>query len=241
MKLSGHTILITGGGSGIGLALAKTFLKAGNEVIIVGRDRAKLEAAVAQNPGLQLATCDIQNAASIAALCEQFRSRVNILINNAAISQAIVLTDQGSLERQVAEIEINLVGTIRMVNAFLPALTTKPVAAIVNVTSALAYVPSANSPVYSATKAALHSFTQSLRHQLRRTSVKVFELIPPLTDTPMAARMSGVPKLAPQVVVDALMAAMAKDELEITPGLTRAAKFMSRLAPRYAFSLLNKK
>jgi uncharacterized oxidoreductase len=240
MQLSGHTVLITGGGSGIGLALAQAFIAAKNHVIICGRDIEKLKAAALGVQGLEIMPCDIRSASDVTALHARCAGRVNILVNNAAVAHNLNLRDATSLDSQMNDIDTNLLGMLRMVSAFLPTLATMPNSAIINVTSALAFVPDASRPAYSAAKAGMRSFTQSLRHQVRGTGVKVFELIPPLTQTAMAAGITGIPMLTPQRVASALMESMRKDRFEITPGLSAITKIMSRLAPQFAFKQLNK-
>jgi len=240
MNLSGHTVLITGGGSGIGLALARSFIEAKSHVIICGRDIAKLKEAARVIEGMEVVRCDIRNADDVAAMHAQAGHRVSILVNNAGIAHSIDLNEPSSLESQIDDIDTNLIGTLRMINTFLPTLAALPDPAVVNVTSALAFVPDAARPAYSAAKAAMHSFTLSLRHQLRDQGVKVFELIPPLTETAMAEGITGIPMLSPQRVATALMESIRNDRFEIAPGLSGITKFMSRLAPDFTFKQLNK-
>src|SRR3989442_4016112 len=187
MKLSGNTILITGGAGGIGYELTKQLTALGNTILITGRDQAKMDRAKAAFPKIHSFRSDVSDPEAIASLYEtvikQF-PELNILINHAGIMRKINVHDKaGSLEDIAREIEINLSGPIRMVKQFLPYLKTKSEAAIVNVSSALAFVPLPISPVYCATKAGLHSFTESLRVQLKNTKVKVFDLAPPATQT----------------------------------------------------------
>ena len=176
MKLINRTILITGGSSGIGLELARQLLARGNEVIITGRDQHKLDAAQQALPGLHVIKSDVSDPGAIAALSEtvigQFPT-LDTLINNAGIMRNLNLNKSNGLQEVTQEIDINLSGPIRMVQQFLPHLKTRKQALIVNVSSGLAFVPLPISPVYCAAKAALHSFTQSLRIQLRSSSVTV--------------------------------------------------------------------
>ena len=187
MRMTGHHVLITGGGSGIGLAIAAAFSRLGNAIVICGRDQARLDRARLELPDAEAIVCDVRDPVQVAAIAQRQAGRITILVNNAAVSEPVdfLQPDLDDTEA-VKEIEVNLIGTLRMMRAFLPSLLARSEAAIVNVTSGLAFVPSAQRPVYSATKAALHSLSQSARHQLRETSVKVFELIPPVTDTAMA-------------------------------------------------------
>src|SRR6266852_8412848 len=187
MKLTSNTILITGGASGIGYELTKQLTTLGNKILITGRDQAKMDRAKAAFPKIHTFRSDVSDPKAIATLYEEVTKQfpeLNILINNAGIMREINIHDKaGSLEDITREIEINLSGPIRMVKQFLPHLKTKSKAAIMNVSSGLAFVPLPISPVYCATKAGLHSFTESLRVQLKNTKVKVFELAPPATQT----------------------------------------------------------
>ncbi|MFK8034693.1 MAG: SDR family oxidoreductase [Hyphomicrobiales bacterium] len=239
MRIDNNTILITGGSSGIGEVLAVHLQEVGNTIIAVGRDPEKLAMLQTTYPQIETRVCDISNDDQVCELRDEFGGRVNILINNASIHQEVSLCNDSDLQSQLDQIDINLGGTLRMIHYFLPCLREKPTAAIVNVTSALAYVTEAKSPIYSATKAAQHSLTMSLRHQLAPSKIKVFELIPPLTDTPMAAHITNIPKLAPDKLAKALINGLKKDRIEIAPGLSGITRIMARLAPRFTFSKLN--
>jgi uncharacterized oxidoreductase len=187
MQLEGNTVLITGGATGIGLALARAWQAAGSTVIIAGRRQAALDAAVADNPGLVAYRLDVDDAAAIPAFAAKVTTAhpaLNILVNNAGIMRAEDLTAApGFLDTAEATVATNLLGPIRMTATLMPHLMRQPRAGIINVTSGLAFVPLSMTPTYSATKAALHSWTQSLRHQLRGTAVEVLELAPPQVQT----------------------------------------------------------
>src|SRR6476661_2110916 len=187
MELTSNTILITGGGSGIGYELTKQLTALGNTILITGRDQAKLDRAKAAFPKVHTFQSDVSDPKAIATLYEKVIKQfpaLNVLINNAGIMREINVHDKtGSLDDITREIEINLSGPIRMVKQFLPHLKTKSEAAIMKVSSGLAFDPLPISPVYCATKAGLHSFTESLRVQLKSTMRKVFELAPPSTQT----------------------------------------------------------
>lgn len=187
MKTTGNTILITGGASGIGLALAVAWQALGNTVIVAGRRKSALDAATALHPGLIGYVLDVEDKAAIPGFVSQIiknHPSLNVLVNNAGIMRAENLTNaQAALPHAEAMIATNLLGPIRLTTAVLPHLMAQGVATIINVTSGLAFVPLAMTPTYSATKAALHSYTQSLRHQLRETSVEVLELAPPQVQT----------------------------------------------------------
>ncbi|WP_425148728.1 SDR family oxidoreductase [Deinococcus sp.] len=185
MHMNGNTILITGGGSGIGRALAEAFMQRGNTVIIAGRRQNKLDEVTAANPGMKSALLDIEDAGAVQRFAEAIRAEyraLNVLINNAGIMRPEIVTD-GTLDTAEATITTNLLGPIRLTAALLPHLLTQPHAAVLTVSSGLAFMPMAATPTYSATKAAIHSYTQSLRHQLRNAGVQVIELVPPYVQT----------------------------------------------------------
>ncbi|MBO1081605.1 SDR family oxidoreductase [Roseomonas haemaphysalidis] len=201
MDIAGNTILITGGGTGIGRGLAEALHAAGNAVIIAGRRRAPLEAVVAANPGMHFATLDISDAAAIrdfAARMVAEHPGLNVLFNNAGIMQVEqVLTDPDALAVAEATITTNLLGPIRLTTALLPHLLARPKASVVNVSSGLAFVPRADTPTYSATKAAIHSYSIALRHQLRDTRVQVIEWAPPLVATDLTPGQRDNPQALP--------------------------------------------
>jgi uncharacterized oxidoreductase len=182
MKTTGNTILITGGTSGIGLGLALRLNEAGNEVIVAGRRAELLDRITTEHPGIEGLVLDVADPASItraAGALTASHPELNVLVNNAGIMVPENLLDPASLPIAEDHVATNLLGTIRMTYAFLPHLVTRDDAAILNVTSALAFVPWPVTPTYSATKAALHSFSESLRVQLAGTPVQVIEVAPP--------------------------------------------------------------
>jgi len=250
MKISANTILITGGSSGIGFEMAKQFVKLGNTVVITGRSASKLAEAQKRVPELKTIVSDVSQPAAIQALFAQVTRefpQLNVLINNAGIMKPINLHDTaGSLEDLTQEIDINLNGPIRMTKTFLAHLKAQPTAAIVNVSSGLAFVPLPISPVYCATKAALHSFTQSLRVQLKKTHVKVFELAPPATKTELLVStshpedMKGISIMSVEAMVAAALKGFEADCYEIRPGQSNQLKFMSRLAPEFILKQLSR-
>ena len=214
MQFTNKHALVTGGGSGIGLAISKALVKAGAKVTITGRDARKLEAAE--------------------------KSEVDILVNNAGVMDFFSVLGDHPLELQIKEIDIDAISPIRMIHHFLPSLLKRE-ATIINVSSGLAYVPYAQAPVYSAAKAFLHAYTQSLREQLKDTSVRVVELLPPVVDTPLAANLaSSFPRMPPDVLADALMKALRRGRTEIAPGASGPLKWLSRFLPGVAFRQLNK-
>ncbi|WP_432422215.1 SDR family oxidoreductase [Robbsia betulipollinis] len=185
MKTSGNTILITGGASGIGRALAEAFHALGNEVVIAGRRREALEQTAAANPGMRMALLDIEDAAGIADFARRLGDdfpALNVVIHNAGIMRPESLRD-GALATAEATIATNLLGPIRLTAALLPLLETQAHGAIITVSSGLAFLPLTLTPTYCATKAAIHSYTQSLRYQLRDTPLQVLEIVPPYVQT----------------------------------------------------------
>jgi uncharacterized oxidoreductase len=245
MRLSGNTILITGGTSGIGLELASRLEAMGNQVIATGRDPTKLKEAKTRTPRVHFLSSDVAQPAEIRSLFRQITNDfpdTNVVINNAGILREINMHDPSTgLDTLTDEIEINLNGPIRMVQQFLPHLKSKANAAIINVTSGLAFVPLPTSPIYSATKAALHSYTRSLRVQLKNTQVKVFELAPPVTRTPMMS--DGNPKGARIMSVEDLVGlaleGFERDQFEIRPGQANLLKLLSRIAPEFILKRLS--
>lgn len=187
MNITGNTILITGGGTGIGRALAEALHARGNRVIITGRREAPLKDVVDANPGMAWATLDVADAGAITAFAAQVvkdHPGLNVVINNAGIMQAEDLTAESfSLDTAEATITTNLLGPIRLTMALLPHLRAQTASTVITVTSGLAFIPLVATPTYNATKAAIHSWTQSLRTQLAGTSVEVLELAPPAVAT----------------------------------------------------------
>ncbi|KAF6628657.1 SDR family oxidoreductase [Paenibacillus sp. EKM208P] len=182
MKLTGNTIFITGGGSGIGRALAEALHNLGNKVIISGRRKERLEETIKANPGMSAVELNVQDPASIEAAAKQLIEEypdVNVLVNNAGIIQsddAAGVIDEDVL---ISTVTTNLLGPIRLTSAFIEHLKSKEEAVVINTTSILGFVPLATTAVYSATKAALHTYTLSQRYMLKDTSVKVIEIVPP--------------------------------------------------------------
>lgn len=185
MQLTNNTILITGGGSGIGRALAEAFFALGNEVIIAGRREAVLEEVAAANPGIKTAVLDIEDAGAVPGFAARLGAdypALNVVVHNAGIMKDEDLTS-GALETAEATVATNLLGPIRLNAALLPTLLGQPQAAVLTVSSGIAFVPKAGNPTYGATKAAIHSYTQALRYQLQDTNVQVIELVPPFVQT----------------------------------------------------------
>lgn len=249
MKISGNTVLITGGATGIGFALADAFLKARNVVIICGRRESKLEEAKQRLPELHVKRCDVAREDERKSLFQwttsNFKS-VNILINNAGIQKQIDFTKPNTAELLAAEDEvaINLTSLIHLSALFLPYLMKQPEAALVNISSGLAFMPLAIVPVYCATKAGIHSFSMSLRHQLRNNQVKVFEIIPPTTDTELdrgarGRRGQSDRGIPPVQVAEAVLRGMEANQYEIAVGMAEMLRQAARTDPEKAFHRMN--
>lgn len=199
MQMMGNTVLVTGGGTGIGRGLAESLHRLGNQVIIAGRRHEPLRAVATAHPGMQFLPLDQGDPADIRRFATELTDRypqLNVVVNNAGIQRVEDLTTDGpgAAEQTVA---INLLGPIRLTAALLRSLLARPRAAIINVTSGLAFMPSALTPTYCATRAALHSYTQSLRFQLRETSVQVIEVIPPQVQTALQGERGFDPRAMP--------------------------------------------
>jgi uncharacterized oxidoreductase len=200
MKMTGNTILITGGGSGLGRALAEALLAEGNQVIVAGRRRQVLDETVKANPGMKSAVLNIEDPAGIQDFAGQMALEfpaLNVLVNNAGIMRTENLRTGNTADAE-AIIVTNLLGPIRLTSALLPLLQKQSKATVINVSSGLAFVPMAMTPTYCATKAAIHSWTQSLRYQLQDTAVEVLEWIPPYVQTElMGERQAKDPNAMP--------------------------------------------
>ncbi len=244
MKLSGRTVLVTGGTSGIGLSLARLLVARGNTVLITGRDPAKLDAAKRELPGVDTFRSDVSDPVQIAELHEQVVARhptLDVLFNNAGIMRNLRLGAHRNLADVTREVDVNLTGPIRMVQQFLPVLSARKSALIVNVSSGLAFVPLPISPVYSAAKAAMHSYTRCLREQLRGTGVTVVELAPPPVETPLfrgefTEEMKGEKAMPPDELARRALAGIEAGRLEIRPGVSALLATMSRVAPGFMFT-----
>ena len=250
MKLSKQRVLITGGSSGIGLALAKKFLENDNTVIVTGRDTTKLENIKSSHPQIHTFQSDVTDDADVRILTDYIQEKfggIDMLINNAGIMNLIDAgNERNDLSKQMQEIEINYNSPIRVLHYFLPQLKESKNAVLVNVSSGLAYVPFAQAPVYSGTKSALHFWTLGIRPQLRQHNIKVVELLPPVVDTPLAhgadiADDDNLKPMPPEKLADIFWRDFVNGKEEITPGISKQLKFMSRIAPKFIFSQLNKK
>src|SRR5205823_84754 len=239
MKITGRTILITGGSAGIGLAFALKFLELGNQVIVTGRRQTVLDEVKAKYPKLHTIQGDVADPVQIASLATRVKAeypRLDVLMNNAGImlhkNLKVPATD---LDGLMAEMNINVGGVIRMTSAFIDILAANK-GTVINVSSGLAFVPLPSAPIYCATKAAVHSYTLSLRFQLEETGVEVIELMPPAVKTDLSADIAegdGIALMTTDELVKQSFALLKKGALEIRPGQAKQLALMRRLAPDF--------
>jgi uncharacterized oxidoreductase len=242
MNINNKTVLITGGGSGIGLEIAK-LLNANNKVIITGRNADKLQKAAAGLSNITTIASDITNADAVKKLIATINADfggLDILINNAGNAYAYKLdANANAAEKAADEFNTNFFAVLNLTEQLLPTLTASPEAAVVNVTSIVALTPGINLPTYSASKAALHSYTQTLRSALKDTSVKVFELMPPLVNTDFSKEIGGENGIPPIQVAQDLINAFEKNEYEIHVGATADIYALTLKGGNEAFNALN--
>lgn len=237
-----NTILITGGATGIGFALAERFLAAGAEVLVCGRREEALAEARDKHPKLRTRACDVGNPVereALAAWAVETAPALDTLVHNAGIQRRVRLVEPEPWESTHAEIAANLEAPIHLTTLLLPHLLRQPQASIVNVTSGLSFVPLARVPIYCATKAAMHSFTLSLRHQLAGTTVRVQELIPPAVDTDLGGpglHKFGVPL---DEFIDATFPRLQAGEFEVAYGFAEQASRAYREATQDTFTRMN--
>lgn len=242
MNTTNNTILITGGGSGIGFETARLFASLGNKIIITGRNKAKLEQAAAQLPNTTPVVADVTDAAAVERLIATIQKdfpELNILINNAGQAFAYPLSQYADAYSKASEeFNTNVLSTIRLVEKLWPLLDKQPQAAIINISSIVSFVPALRLPTYSASKAALHSYTQALRATLRSSGIRVIEVMPPLVDTEFAKELSG-DKIQPAEVASAILDGLKNDIAEVHVAST--ARFYTTFlhSPEDALNRLN--
>lgn len=241
MITTGNTVLITGGSSGIGLALAKLFLELKNKVIITGRNEEKLMHIKAEFPKIITFSGDVTDKSSLDELVlfiEQEHSDLNILINNAAVQYNYNFTDEPDLIYKIDyEVSANLTAPIKLTGLLLPLLLKKEKSAVINVSSGLFISPKKSASVYCATKSAIHSFTKTLRYQLENMNTKVFEIVPALIDTPMTEGR-GKSKITPEQLADEFLWDFKNDKFESYIGKTKLLKFINRLSPKLSDKIM---
>ena len=244
MKLTGRTILITGGSAGIGLAFALKFLDLGNEVIVTGRRQAVLDQVKAKYPKLHTIQSDAADLAQISALAAHVKAhfpKLDVLMNNAGMMlNKNLRAPAADLAGLMAEMNINVGGVISTTSAFIHILRANK-GTVINTSSAVAFVPLPSAPIYSATKAAIHSYTQSLRFQLEEIGVEVIEIMPPWVKTDMTAEVpegDGIRMISTDELVKQSFSALKAGAVEIRPGQSKQLAFLRRLAPDFINSQL---
>jgi uncharacterized oxidoreductase len=243
MRSTNNKILIIGGSAGIGFEIAK-LLSTGNKLIITGRNEQRLQQAAAKLKNVTAIKSDVSDAADTEKLVKLLYAEhpdVNIVVNNAGKAFVYDLAADGAdgFDKASQEILTNFLSIIRLNEKLLPLLRRQPEAAIVNVTSIVAIAPGARLATYAASKAALHSYTLSLRHSLAATSVKVFELLPPLVDTEFSTEIGGHKGIKPVVVAEALLKGLGADDLEIRVGQTEEFYRFYLSSPDQAIAAMN--
>jgi uncharacterized oxidoreductase len=242
MEFASNTVLITGGATGIGFALAERFVQAGSHVIICGRRKHKLKEAQSKYPQLHIRVCDVADSAERTMLfawaTESFPA-LNMLVNNAGIQQRIELQQKPSWETLGKEVAINLEAPIHLSTLFIPHLLKQERPVIINITSGLSFVPKANVPVYCATKAALNSFTLSLRHQLSGTPIDVIEIIPPAVDTDLGGKGLHTFGAPLDEFTDGIVEQLKMGSIEATYGFSAESSRASREQLEAIFKQMN--
>ena len=236
-------VFITGGNSGLGKALAEAYYRKGSVVIIGGRNQKALDEVADQCPGMTTRFIDLSDRQSIAECAGWLKENhpdLNLLINNAGIQKVLKFDRELEEADLCAEMDVNFTGLLLLTNALLPTLLAQPEAGIVNVTSGLAYVPLASTPVYCATKAALRSFSASLRYQLRETGVRVIEVIPPKVDTALHRDQNvELPGLSVEKFIEETLVGLNKGREQIFVGRAGVLHWLSRLAPEWIMDKIN--
>lgn len=241
MNTSGNIVLITGGSSGIGLAMAVRFLSIGNRVIITGRDQNKLNLVKTRYPELDVFACDLANQQDLERLVEFVHAKysgLNLLVNNAGVQFNYEFQEGAFLSDKIEyEVAVNLIAPMKLTAYLLPLLLQNGKGAIINVSSALFMSPKKLASVYCATKSGIHSFTKTLRYQLATTEIKVFEIIPPLVATRMTEGR-GKAKITPEELVDEFLRDFQRDKFESFIGKSNYLRLINRISPALADRLM---
>lgn len=231
--------MITGGSSGIGLQIAKTFLALGANVKICSQNSASLEAAKKDNPKLETYVCDLSKAADVKALVAAVGGEIDIWVNNGGIFlEYDFLHPDKTFDSLITELQINFVGAALAITELIPYFVKKPLAAIVNITAGMVYVPLIRNPMYNASKAALHSFIISARKQLENTPVRLIEIAPPMVATKLTEGMKGS-RVSTQVIADAVIDALKTKKDNILVGNVKSLVFLSKFLPETMMNLVN--
>jgi uncharacterized oxidoreductase len=232
MQVANKTVVVTGGTDGIGLHVARQLRERGANVIVVGRDPGRL--AAARDDGFHAIGADLSTREGCDALLAELSGvSIDVLVNNAGVGSFYLVDGEMDREGLDRSIFLNLNAPMHLIAGLLPVLRERPAAAIVNVTSGLAYAPRAGSPVYCATKAGLRSFTQSLRHQLRNSRITVIEALPPVVETRMTAENPHKKMPAPDCAA-AIVRAIETDQEEAAIGAAKMLRLVSNVAPAIA-------
>jgi uncharacterized oxidoreductase len=244
MNITNKTILITGGGSGIGFEIAKLLSQKGNRVIITGRTEAKLQKAASQLNNVSAIAADVNSEADVDRLVDRINKQfggLDVLINNAGHAWPYKLGEGvNAYDKAAEEMQTNYLSVIRLTEKLLPLLKAAEEGAIVNVTSIVAIVPGINLPTYAASKAALHSYSQALRYTLAKTTgIKVFELMPPLVNTELSVAVGGANGIPPAEVAEGLLAGLENDDFELHIGKTADIYKLFLHSPQEALNTLN--
>jgi uncharacterized oxidoreductase len=244
MKTINNTVLITGGSAGIGLEIARLLAEKGNKVIITGRDEARLKSALSKLPDVIGFACDVTKEGDVDKLIDTLKKdfpTLNIVINNAGKANLSKLTESSDIFQKAGEeILTNYLSVLRINEKLLTLLSSQTESAIVNVSSVVALVPNHGMATYAATKAALHSYTQSLRIALAKsTRIKVFELMPPLVNTDFSQEIGGANGISPVIVAEDLINALENDTYEIHVGMTAEIYGLFHASPADALAAMN--
>ncbi len=241
MQTNKNVILITGGTSGIGLELVRQLYDLENKLIVTSSNQENLDKLKIKFPNISILLCDLGDSLSVRKLidnCLVEYSDINIIINNAGIQNNYTwIEEKDGYNKIENEILVNFTSPMQIIYGLLPLLTTKQNSAIVNVSSGLAFAPKKSAPIYCATKAAIHNGTKALRYQLENTTVKVFEIIPPLVETAMTEGR-GKGKISPKQLVDEFIANLKNDKFESNIGKTKLLRILQRISPKLADSIL---
>lgn len=244
MNTSNKTVLVTGGGSGIGFAIAQAFASRGNQLILAGRSEDRLKKAVALIPGASYIVSDVTDAASVkhlASTVEEKFGQLDILVNNAGTGRPqSIVASEGIYDSARFEMETNYLSVLRLNELLLPLLKQSPEAAIINIQSIVSYLPSVTLATYSATKAALHSYSLALRLALSvsHPNIHVFEVFPPFVDTDLTKDFD-TEKLSPNVVAEDILHAVESDQYAVRNGSTNDFYQFFRQSPEAALMALN--
>lgn len=241
MNLSGNSILITGGTSGIGLELVRQFYELDNELIVISSNEKNLNQLKIDYPRITTLVCNLGDDSALEELinlCLKDFKHINIVINNAGIQYNYFwIEEKEGFKKIEDEMRVNFISPMKLIYGLLPLLASQQASAVINVSSGLAFAPKKSAPIYCASKSAIHNATKALRYQLENTTVKVFEIIPPLVDTAMTAGR-GKGKISTKRLVDEFMKNFKNDRFESNIGKTKLLRFIQRIWPKLADNIL---